>query len=90
MLVLKGRTLPASDQVVLTAFAAQTAVALERSRLAGKAAEADGSVRLPTLLSALKTRVGTSCLSILAGCQQSGISHGVDTFMRRPWGEVRP
>ena len=40
MLVLKGRTLPASDQVVLTAFAAQAAVALERSRLASKAAEA--------------------------------------------------
>jgi two-component system sensor histidine kinase KdpD len=40
MLVLRGRTLPASDQHVLTAFAAQAAVALERSKLARQAAEA--------------------------------------------------
>ncbi|MFL6110800.1 MAG: ATP-binding protein [Catenulispora sp.] len=40
MLVLAGRVLPASDQHVLTAFAAQAAVALERSRLARQAAEA--------------------------------------------------
>ncbi|GAA2060323.1 sensor histidine kinase KdpD [Catenulispora yoronensis] len=40
MLVLCGRTLPASDQHVLTAFAAQAAVALERSKLARQAAEA--------------------------------------------------
>ncbi|GAA1987556.1 sensor histidine kinase KdpD [Catenulispora subtropica] len=40
MLVLRGRTLPASDQHVLTAFAAQAAVALERSKLARQAAAA--------------------------------------------------
>ncbi|MEY9911311.1 two-component system sensor histidine kinase KdpD [Catenulispora sp. MAP12-49] len=40
VLALTGRPLPAADQRVLTAFAAQTAVALERSRLAAQAAQA--------------------------------------------------
>ena len=40
MLVLRGRALPAADQHVLTAFAAQAGVALERSKLARQAAEA--------------------------------------------------
>ncbi|MFJ9033276.1 ATP-binding protein [Streptomyces sp. NPDC102274] len=38
-LVLRGRTLPASDRRVLSAFAAHVAVALERTRLAEAAAE---------------------------------------------------
>ena len=40
MLALRGRALPASDQRVLTAFAAQATVALERARLARQAAAA--------------------------------------------------
>lgn len=40
-LVLSGRTLPASDRRVLTAFAAHVAAALERARLAEVAAEVE-------------------------------------------------
>ncbi|WP_414639716.1 sensor histidine kinase, partial [Actinocrinis sp.] len=41
VIVLRGRTLPADDQRVLTAFAAQATAALERRRLARSAAEAE-------------------------------------------------
>ena len=40
VIALRGRTLPAADQRVLAAFAAQATAALERRRLARKAAEA--------------------------------------------------
>ena len=38
MLALRGRTLPAADQRVLAAFAAQATAAMERRRLAREAA----------------------------------------------------
>jgi len=41
VLVLRGRSLPAADRRVLSAFAAHIAVALERSRLAEAAAEVE-------------------------------------------------
>jgi two-component system sensor histidine kinase KdpD len=74
MIALRGRTLPAADQRVLAAFAAQATAALERRRLARTAADAASiaaadkmrtallaavSHDLRTPLSAAKAAVGT-------------------------------
>ncbi|WP_194905587.1 sensor histidine kinase [Catenulispora rubra] len=85
MLALTGRTLPATDQRVLTAFAAQTAVALERSRLARQAAQAvplaEADKMRTALLAAvshdLRTPLATAKLAV-TGLQNTSIDLPAD------------
>ncbi|MFL6117789.1 MAG: ATP-binding protein [Catenulispora sp.] len=69
VLALKGRTLPASDQMVLTAFAAQAAVALDRSRLASKAAEAEPLAEADKMRTALLAAVSHDLRTPLAAAR---------------------
>ena len=69
MLALKGRTLPADDQRVLTAFAAQAAVALDRSRLARKAAEAEPLAEADKMRTALLAAVSHDLRTPLAAAR---------------------
>ncbi len=57
ILVLRGRSLPASDQRVLAAFAAQATAALERRRLARSAAHATNLAAADKLRTALLAAV---------------------------------
>ena len=72
MLALKGRTLPAADQRVLTAFAAQAAVALERSRLVRKAAEAEPLAEADKMRTALLAAVSHDLRTPLAAAKSRG------------------
>ncbi|KDA41372.1 ATP-binding protein [Frankia sp. BMG5.23] len=65
-LVLRGRPLPAADRRVLTAFAAQAAVALEQRRLAQVAAEAGPLAEADRTRRALLTAVSHDLRSPLA------------------------
>jgi two-component system sensor histidine kinase KdpD len=71
MLALRGRTLPAADQRVLTAFAAQAAVALERSRLARQAAEAAPLAAADKMRTALLAAVSHDLRTPLAAAKLS-------------------
>ena len=71
LLALKGRTLPAADQRVLTAFAAQAAVALERSRLARQAAEAAPLAAADKMRTALLAAVSHDLRTPLAAAKLS-------------------
>jgi two-component system sensor histidine kinase KdpD len=71
MLVLKGRALTADDQRVLTAFAAQAAVALDRSRLARKAAEAEPLAEADKMRTALLAAVSHDLRTPLAAARLS-------------------
>ncbi|MEY9932879.1 two-component system sensor histidine kinase KdpD [Catenulispora sp. GP43] len=71
MLVLRGRALPAADQHVLTAFAAQAAVALERSRLARQAAEAVPLAAADKMRTALLAAVSHDLRTPLAAAKLS-------------------
>ncbi|TQS41307.1 ATP-binding protein [Cryptosporangium phraense] len=69
-LVLRGRRLAASDRRVLSAFAAQAAVALQQSRLTARAAEAaelaEGNRMRTALLAAVSHDLRTPLASIKA------------------------
>jgi two-component system sensor histidine kinase KdpD len=69
MLALRGRTLPAADQRVLTAFAAQAAVALERSRLARQAAQAEPLAAADRMRTALLAAVSHDLRTPLAAAR---------------------
>lgn len=71
MLVLRGRALPAADQHVLTAFAAQAAVALERSRLARQAAAAVPLAAADKMRTALLAAVSHDLRTPLAAAKLS-------------------
>jgi two-component system sensor histidine kinase KdpD len=71
VLALRGRTLPASDQRVLTAFAAQAAVALDRSRLARQAAEAAPLAAADKMRTALLAAVSHDLRTPLAAAKLS-------------------
>jgi two-component system sensor histidine kinase KdpD len=71
MLALRGRTLPASDQRVLTAFAAQAAVALDRARLARQAAEAVPLAAADRMRTALLAAVSHDLRTPLAAAKLS-------------------
>ncbi|MER8042891.1 sensor histidine kinase KdpD [Streptomyces sp. NPDC094032] len=70
VLVLTGRVLPAEDRRVLGAFAAQTAVVLERQRLVGEAEEArrlaEGNKIRTSLLAAVSHDLRTPLAGIKA------------------------
>jgi two-component system sensor histidine kinase KdpD len=65
-LVLRGRSLPAADRRVLSAFAAHVAVALERSRLAEVAAEVEPVKAADRLRTALLAAVSHDLRTPLA------------------------
>jgi two-component system, OmpR family, sensor histidine kinase KdpD len=65
-LALRGRTLPAADQRILTAFAAQAAVMLEQHRLAAAAAAAEPLAELDRTRTALLTAVSHDLRTPLA------------------------
>ena len=71
VLALRGRALPASDQRVLTAFAAQAAVALDRSRLALQAAEAAPLAAADKMRTALLAAVSHDLRTPLAAAKIS-------------------
>ena len=83
-LVLRGRTLPASDRRVLAAFAAQAAVVLRQSRLTAQAAEAaelaEGNRMRTALLAAVSHDLRTPLASIKAA----------STALRLPSVELAP
>jgi two-component system sensor histidine kinase KdpD len=66
VLVLRGRSLPAADRRVLSAFAAHVAVALERSRLAEAAAEIEPVKAADRLRTALLAAVSHDLRTPLA------------------------
>ncbi|WP_203655660.1 DUF4118 domain-containing protein [Actinocatenispora rupis] len=69
LLVGAGRLLPASDRRVLDAFAVHAAAALERGRLAERAAEATGLAATDRLRTALLRAVGHDLRSPLASAK---------------------
>jgi two-component system sensor histidine kinase KdpD len=71
MLALKGRTLPAADQRVLTAFAAQAANALQQSRLSRQAAEAAPLAAADKMRTALLAAVSHDLRTPLAAAKLS-------------------
>jgi two-component system, OmpR family, sensor histidine kinase KdpD len=71
VLALRGRTLPASDQRVLSAFAAQAAVALDRSRLARQAAEVAPLAAADKMRTALLSAVSHDLRTPLAAAKLS-------------------
>ncbi|WP_225446789.1 ATP-binding protein [Streptacidiphilus sp. PB12-B1b] len=66
VMVLRGRSLPAADRRVLSAFAAHVAVALERARLAEAAAEVEPVKAADRLRSALLAAVSHDLRTPLA------------------------
>ncbi|WP_163549797.1 sensor histidine kinase [Candidatus Frankia nodulisporulans] len=79
-LVLTGRPLPASDRRILTAFAAQAAVALERRRLAEAAAQAAPIAEADRVRTALLAAVSHDLRTPLAAAKASvtGLRDGSD------------
>ncbi|HEU5428258.1 MAG TPA: ATP-binding protein [Actinocrinis sp.] len=69
VIVLRGRTLPADDQRVLTAFAAQATAALERRRLARSAAEAESLAAADRMRTALLAAVSHDLRTPLAAAK---------------------
>ncbi|MBS2964669.1 sensor histidine kinase KdpD [Actinocrinis puniceicyclus] len=69
VIALRGRTLPADDQRVLTAFAAQATAALERRRLARSAAEADSLAAADRMRTALLAAVSHDLRAPLAAAK---------------------
>jgi two-component system sensor histidine kinase KdpD len=84
VLALRGRTLPAADQRVLAAFAAQATAAMERRRLAGQAASAQTLAAADKMRTALLAAVSHDLRSPLAAAKAS-----VST-LRDPELEVSP
>ena len=81
VLVLRGRVLPASDQRVLTAFAAQVGVALEQARLAEAAAAAKPLAEADRMRTALLAAVSHDLRTPLASAKAAVTSlrsHDVD------------
>ncbi len=81
VLVLRGRVLPASDQRVLTAFAAQAGVALEQARLAAAAAAAKPLAEADRMRTALLAAVSHDLRTPLASAKAAVTSlrsHDVD------------
>ena len=81
VLVLRGRVLPASDQRVLTAFAAQAGVALEQARLAEAAAAAKPLAEADRMRTALLAAVSHDLRTPLASAKAAVTSlrsHDVD------------
>ncbi|MFI1097701.1 DUF4118 domain-containing protein [Streptomyces sp. NPDC020917] len=70
-LALTGRVLPAADRRVLSAFAAQTAVVLDRERLAGEAARARELAEGNRIRTALLAAVSHDLRTPLAGIKAS-------------------
>jgi two-component system, OmpR family, sensor histidine kinase KdpD len=70
-LALTGRVLPASDRRVLSAFAAQAAVVLDRERLAGEAARARELAEGNRIRTALLAAVSHDLRTPLAGIKAS-------------------
>ncbi|MEV8479215.1 ATP-binding protein [Streptomyces sp. NPDC051173] len=68
VLVLRGRRLPASEQRVLTAFAAHLTAAVERARLAEVAAEIEPVKAADRMRTALLAAVSHDLRTPLAGC----------------------
>ena len=66
VLALRGRILPAADQRVLTAFAAHTAVALERDQLTQQAAQAEPAIAADRMRTALLAAVSHDLRTPLA------------------------
>lgn len=66
-LVLRGRTLPASERRVLTAFAAHVTAAVERARLAEAAAEVEPVKAADRMRTALLAAVSHDLRTPLAG-----------------------
>jgi two-component system sensor histidine kinase KdpD len=71
VLALRGRTLPAADQRVLAAFAAQATAALERRRLAREAASAQSLAAADKMRTALLTAVSHDLRTPLAAAKAS-------------------
>ncbi|HEU5425448.1 MAG TPA: sensor histidine kinase KdpD [Actinocrinis sp.] len=69
VIVLRGRTLPADDQRVLTAFAAQATAALDRRRLARSAAEASSLAAADKMRTALLAAVSHDLRTPLAAAK---------------------
>jgi two-component system sensor histidine kinase KdpD len=69
VIALRGRTLPAADQRVLAAFAAQATAALERRRLAKAAAEAANLAAADKLRTALLAAVSHDLRTPLAAAK---------------------
>jgi two-component system, OmpR family, sensor histidine kinase KdpD len=69
VIALRGRTLPAADQRVLAAFAAQATAALERRRLARKAAEAASIAAADKMRTALLAAVSHDLRTPLAAAR---------------------
>ena len=81
VLVLRGRVLPAADQRVLTAFAAQAGVALEQARLAEAAAAAKPLAEADRMRRALLAAVSHDLRTPLASAKAAVTSlrsHDVD------------
>ena len=81
VLVLRGRVLPASDQRVLTAFAAQAGVALEQARLVEAAAAAKPLAEADRMRTALLAAVSHDLRTPLASAKAAVTSlrsHDVD------------
>jgi two-component system sensor histidine kinase KdpD len=70
-LVLRGRVLPAADRRVLSAFAVQAAVVLERQRLVGEAAAARRQAEANKIRTALLAAVSHDLRTPLAGIKAS-------------------
>jgi two-component system sensor histidine kinase KdpD len=70
-LALTGRVLPAADRRVLSAFAAQAAVALDRRRLAGEAEQARALAEGNRIRTALLAAVSHDLRTPLAGIKAS-------------------
>ncbi|MBR7827100.1 sensor histidine kinase KdpD [Actinospica sp. MGRD01-02] len=71
VLALRGRTLPAADQRVLAAFAAQATAALERRRLAREAASAQTLAAADKMRTALLAAVSHDLRTPLAAAKAS-------------------
>jgi two-component system sensor histidine kinase KdpD len=86
VLALRGRTLPASDQRVLAAFAAQATAALERRRLAREAASAQSLAAADKMRTALLAAVSHDLRTPLAAAKAS-ISTLRDPELELPAGD---
>jgi two-component system sensor histidine kinase KdpD len=71
VLALRGRTLPAADQRVLAAFAAQATAAMERRRLAREAASAQALAAADKMRTALLAAVSHDLRTPLAAAKAS-------------------
>ncbi len=86
VIALRGRTLPAADQRVLAAFAAQATAALERRRLAKAAAEAANLAAADKLRTALLAAVSHDLRTPLAAAK-AAVSTLRDPDLNLPSGD---